>query len=309
MKRLSSLLSIWACACAAVLPAHAEQSPQSTRDPRVGVLDYVSDEVYLIRVARGAVTRIALGRDEVITEAATGFVANCLPDSEWCIKAEKGSSQIWIKPLLNATQNNLEVATNQRDYSFRLHVQSGAEHAQQVHYRISFRHPMNLGKTSDPRWYRFDTPPGSASGASLNTASAKSIPSEDEHPTPQVRNHHYLKRGTSEALIIAPTVVFDDGRFTYMRFPMGQEVPAVFAVTVDGQETRISSHAERLSEPEGSGGQKAERDYLVAHRLAPRWVLRLGTAVVELINTGYDRAGIETYSGSTDPRYRRQDLP
>ena len=38
-----------------------------------------------------------------------------------------------------------------------------------------------------------------------------------------------------------PTLVFDDGRFTYFRFPGNRPVPAVFAVLADDSETVVNT--------------------------------------------------------------------
>ncbi len=43
---------------------------------------------------------------------------------------------------------------------------------------------------------------------------------------------------------IVPTLVFDDGRFTYLRFPGNREVPAVFHVLGDGSETLVNARME-----------------------------------------------------------------
>jgi type IV secretory pathway VirB9-like protein len=50
--------------------------------------------------------------------------------------------------------------------------------------------------------------------------------------------------------------VFDDGVFTYLRLPGNREIPAVFHVAADGQETLTNT--------------RMETDLLVVDRVCPR---------------------------------------
>ena len=62
---------------------------------------------------------------------------------------------------------------------------------------------------------------------------------------------------------IVPTLVFDDGRFTYFRFPGNREVPAVFHVLGDGSETLVNApHGRRPA-----GGRPGQPPVDAARRL------------------------------------------
>jgi type IV secretion system protein VirB9 len=74
-----------------------------------------------------------------------------------------------------------------------------------------------------------------------------------------------------------PTLVFDDGRFTYLRFPGNREVPAVFHVLGDGSETLVNA--------------RMEDDLLVVDRVSRKLMLRAGSAVVGLWNDAFDLDG------------------
>ena len=79
-------------------------------DARVRFVTYKKDDVTVVNVRRGAVTRIVLADDEKIVAAATGFTADCSKvELEWCVHADVGTNQIWIKPKDSATHNNLEL--------------------------------------------------------------------------------------------------------------------------------------------------------------------------------------------------------
>jgi type IV secretion system protein VirB9 len=294
-----ALLLCWAVAQADTIPK------ASPRDPRIGIADFKDDEVYSILVAKGTVTRIILAPGETVLKSGTGFPASCTTTSEWCIEAEKGADQIWVKPLTGATANNLELQTTRGDYSIRFVVAPGAEKAKAVFYRVIFRHPIALlGATR----LALPTPQieNDQPAASSPAAQAKSSP-DAVVLTPQVRNYDYSKKHTPDAADLAPSVVFDDGRFTYLRFEKAQEVPSVFMYGPDGAEVRVATHSERLAGSPEHPEDKVERDYLVVQRISRKLTLRLGAAVIELINNKFDSKGIETLNGTTTEKLVRDD--
>ena len=64
-----------------------------------------------------------------------------------------------------------------------------------------------------------------------------------------------------------PTIVFDDGRFTYIRLPAVQDMPALFAI--DAGQMRVIDYAVR-------------GDTMVVPRVSEAFVLRLGSQSVEI---------------------------
>ena len=87
-------------------------------------------------------------------------------------------------------------------------------------------------------------------------------------------------------------MAFDDGRFTYFRFANNRDIPAPFYIGADNEETRINFHM--------------DGDFMVLHRVAPRFVLRLGEAVVGVWNDDYDPEGIATPQGTVSPNVVRE---
>jgi type IV secretion system protein VirB9 len=90
---------------------------------------------------------------------------------------------------------------------------------------------------------------------------------------------------------IVPTLVFDDGRFTYMRFPGNREVPVVFHVRGDGSETQVNA--------------RMEDELLVVDRVSRRLTLRAGSSVVGLWNEAFDQDGLSPDAGTTVPGVER----
>lgn len=282
MKPVMSVLII-ALASSALAGDLPRKSPN---DARVRYVTYKADDVVVVNVRRGVVTRITLEGDEKITASGSGFAAQCDKDElEWCIRADRDTNQIWVKPRDRATHNNLELATNKRDYSFRFKVlrdsRAGVEGADEM-YRVIFQYPVP--KTPFPiGLYNSQLAPAIDDKASIAARLSEA---------PVLRNTHYSMETLGDGARIAPSLVFDDGRFTYMQFPNNREIPAPFAIGADNQETRLNFHA--------------DGDFMVIHRLAPRYVLRLGDAVVGIWNEAYDSDGIATPRGTVAANVQRE---
>lgn len=312
-------VSIAACLMMACAPhwtiQHANAATLPTLSPtdrRIGFVDYQTYAVFAIPTALGVVTRIILGDDEKISRTPdTGFPADCAdPLNEWCVRADIGQNQITVKPRKGATQLNLELSTDKRDYSFVLHAMPGAEKSKSVLYRVVFRYPMPTPPAVHvqlPSIASASADRSSASPQSNSSIAPKSKPQELAKPA--VRNVSYSVKAQGKAASILPTIIFDDGRFTYLKFPKAIEVPAVFAVDANGQEIRVAFHAERLLADPHAPDATVESDYLVMRRVARAFRLRLGDLVAEVINDKFDAEGIETHNGTTTPTLKREAKP
>ena len=115
--------------------------------------------------------------------------------------------------------------------------------------------------------------------------SAGEVVSDRIKAAPEVVNAEYsIAEGKGSADIV-PTLIFDDGRFTYLRFPNNREVPAVFHVLDDGSETVVNT--------------RMEGDLLVVDRVSRRLMLRSGSAVIGVWNDAFDLDGIPPAQGTT----------
>ena len=311
LRRMTGSAFHWAAlgatlnACAATLPT------LSPTDRRIGFVDYVAHDVVIVPTALGVVTRIILSEDEKIARPPdSGFPSSCDdPINEWCVRADVGQNQITVKPRKGATQNNLEISTDKREYSFLLHAMPGAEKSKNVLYRVMFRYPM---PTPPVPHVSLRAMSGEDEGNSRDLElSAQSLANSkrQELAKPHVRNVAYSVKAQGDAQGILPSIIFDDGRFTYLKFPKAREVPAVFARDASGQEIRVAFHAERLLSDPHAPDAGVESDYLVIRRVARAFSLRLGSLVAEIINDKFDPEGIETHNGTTTPTLKREVKP
>ena len=277
-----------ACTCSGTV--HAE-SP----DPRLREVWYDPQAVVTILVKRGIVTHVVLDPGEAITDVGSGLGADCSkPDASWCIAAQPGGRHIFVKPKSTAsTPNNLAVVTDRRTHSFRFIVLADGDARQPV-YRLAVRAPaVRVAVPLAGRATELVAPtPIALLAPEPALASPAELIAERLAAAPELANSNYAIAEGKDSQDIVPTLVFDDGRFTYLRFPNNREVPAVFHVLGDGSETVVNA--------------RMEGDLLVVDRVSRRLMLRAGSAVVGVWNEGFDLDGLPPTGGTTVAGVRRE---
>jgi type IV secretion system protein VirB9 len=284
MKATAALL---ACAALAPLVAAAQLQPTTT-DPRLRDVQYDPHAVVTVLVKRGVVSLVVLNPDEAIAEVAAGLGGDCTKaDAVWCIAAQPGGRHIFVKAKSGASAaNNLAVVTDRRTHSFRFVVLPDGDSRQPV-YRLVVRAPP-------PPVRVVARQPASAwplAIASLPVQAPEEIVAERLKTAPVVVNSRYSLAEGGASDDIVPSLVFDDGRFTYLKFPGNREVPAVFHVLGDRSETLVNT--------------RIEGDLLVVDRVSRRLMLRAGNAVVGIWNEAFDLDGVPPTGGTTAPGVQR----
>lgn len=260
-------------------------------DPRLREVLYDPAAVVTVPVKRGVVTLVVLDPGEVITEVAAGLGGDCAKtDATWCIAAQSGGRTLFVKAKSTATAaNTLAVVTDRRTHSFRFVVLADNDPRPPV-YRLVVKAPA--------------APTIASARLVVREALAQpALPPVPPPPSPQelvavrlqakpeLMNSSYSIAVGSDSEDIVPTLIFDDGRFTYFRFPGNREVPAVFGVLGDGSETIVNS--------------RMEDDLLVVDRVSRRLMLRAGMAVVGVWNEAFDLDGAPPDDGTTVPGVQR----
>ena len=138
-----------------------------------------------------------------------------------------GGQAFAIKPVTRGAHTNITVYTNRRSYYFNV-----TEASSPTYYVVQFRYPEDNVRPTN--------------------AVAQQAP-----------NYNYAASDQTE---FTPTSVWDDGTFTYFRFPRSSPVPAVFRSTT-GSERTVNS-------------QQIEDGVLRVSGVSNQWVLRLGEDVV-----------------------------
>lgn len=275
----------------AVVGSMAQAADTSTTDSRLREVQYDPRAVVTVPVKRGVVTLVVLDADEAITEVAAGLGGDCAkPEAAWCVAAQPGGRNLFVKAKSTAgAPNNLAVVTDRRTHSFRFVVLADNDPKAPV-YRLVVKAPSVAAPPAGRLALR-DTAPLVTLPAVPPPPSTQEVIAERLQAKPQVMNSHYSIAEGQGSEDIVPTLVFDDGRFTYIRFPGNREVPAVFHVLGDGSETLVNA--------------RMEEDLLVVDRVSRRLMLRSGSAVVGVWNEAFDLDGVPPDSGTTVPGVQR----
>lgn len=138
-----------------------------------------------------------------------------------------GGRAFAVKPNARGVHTNITVYTNRRSYYFNV-----TEASSPTYYVVQFRYPEDTVRPTN--------------------AVAQQAP-----------NYNYAASDQTE---FTPTSVWDDGTFTYFRFPRSSPVPAIFRSTT-GNERTVNS-------------QQIEDGVLRVSGVSNQWVLRLGEDVV-----------------------------
>lgn len=240
--RIAAALAIAATAVLAWAPAAFAQPtaapPAATRvDPRIRVIAYDPNAVVSVDAAFGFQMMIQFGPDERIENVSIG------DGSAWQVTPNKAATLLFIKPVDIATRTNMTVVTDRRSYLFELNARTAS---------------AGRSAYGDPAYVmRFIYP--------ADKASAPVKP-----PPPERRNTAYSYTGARSTL---PAEVFDDGKFTYFRWPEQVSVPALFLAAADGSESLVN--------------YSVRDGFQVVEQTAPRFVLRNGKDVTVVINGGW----------------------
>jgi type IV secretion system protein VirB9 len=277
--RQSRAFAVWAALamalgyCGVGGPAHAVQTPRpGPADPRIKTIDYNPQQVVRIVGVFRTATQIILAPEETIEHVALG------DSSGWEVAAQ--ANTIFVKPTLARAPTNLIVTTQagreSRNYAFELSTRAGptSRNAPDTFFVVRFVYPDHHH----------------AEVTAAITAQAAALEQKiiqlklDRGVLQGPRNLAYALRGSTA---IAPSEVSDNGRFTVMRFPAAQAVPAIFAVAPDGAETLVPFDV--------------RGEFVVVHLTAAMLRLRRGQEVVCVINQAARRYGDNLGTGTAAP--------
>jgi type IV secretion system protein VirB9 len=190
------LAAIGAALAAAGTPAWASVTPSpGQKDPRVQTIDYDPDDVVLLRVALGYALSVEFSPDERIENVALGNSA------VWQAVTNHRADHLFIKPMQGATNTNLTVVTDTREYNFDLTAIPAPDAATPISLR--FVYPVSIGAAA---------------------------------PRDVVKTTFRFSGATS----IRPAAMSDDGASTFIEWRDDGQVPAIFMVNEKGTEVLIN---------------------------------------------------------------------
>lgn len=220
-------------------PAAAAQVPQpGPEDPRIRTVFYDPENVVSLRGHFGFQMMLEFAPDERIENVSIGDAL------AWQVTPNKRANLLFIKPVEAAVGTNMTVVTDRRRYAFELTARRATSPRQSdLAYVVRFLYPPE------------PSPPA---------------PIVVPPQPPERRNVDYTYTGSRTTL---PSLVFDDGRFTYFQWADGAATPALFTTAPDGTDSLVNYGV---------------RDgFVVVEQLAPRFTLRNGKEVTTVINNGW----------------------
>lgn len=160
-------------------------------------------------------------------------------------------NRIFIKPVDENASTNMTVITNKRMYFFEMRAEEAKGlNDDSLNFIIKFVYPDQF------------------SGINIAANTAAKIAEKKKGPDlsdPDKYNFKYSIAG--DAKEIEPLQVFDDGKFTYLKFKnINAELPAIFQVNSDNSEALVNF--------------RIEGEYMVVEKILSRITLRHGADVI-----------------------------
>lgn len=223
-------------------------------DNRVKTVSYNPDDVYRIKVRLGTATLIQLSEGERVESDNAGLG---IGDSEGWTIAVRGRN-IFMKPKAESPDTNITLVTNKRTYAFSL---ESVEKSALAAYIVRFNYP------EAERNRRLQEEEEERKEEMKKRLACTDVPA----PASEHINLDYVGWGDKS---LTPAFIWDDGRFTCMKYPRDDELPNIYRITGDGKEAIVNSHM--------------EDDVVVIHDTAKEFRLRLGDSVM----------GVKTHDGN-----------
>jgi type IV secretion system protein VirB9 len=273
-RRLGAALVAGAAIILASGPAGAVQTPgPGATDARVRQVDYDPQQVVRIAGAWRTATQVLFGENETILHVALG------DSTAWDVAAERNI--LFIKPKAAHGPTNLIVTTAlpggaSRNYAFELALSPSRRGGGL--FVLRFRYPSDL------------------------QAAVSAAISAQEQALRDAITALKLERGTIEGrrnlayevqgpASLQPSEVSDNGRFTLLRFPAAQAIPAIYQVLPDGTESLVPFDV--------------RGEFVVVHGTMRQLRLRRGRQVLCIFNDAPDPYGAASSTHTASPDVER----
>lgn len=242
----------------AALALLATASTSMASDPRIRYITFNNNSVVTVPAGLGVSTMIQLGSSEVIETISAGDTAS------WSIVPKKGSGILFVKPLRENAETNVNIVTNQRVYALLLKGSAAAD------LRAAFQ-------------VRFKYPDEDVNARLLAAAQEGAKDPLLKDLDPSRLNYDYVFKGDTS---LKPRVAFDDGTHMYLEFP--DEIPAIFVVEGKRQESLVNL--------------RTQGKYVVVDKIAAQFTLRAGDKWLCLYNRQANRQSFDLIEDAYGPK-------
>lgn len=246
--------------------------PLGTVDPRVRVVAYDPDQVVQVKGYVGYQIHLEFEPGEHFVNMAAG-------DNKALDVGSEGN-HLMIKPLAPKVSTNITIITTR--------------HVYHLDYSASSQHP-NMAKGTVIYSLRFIYPHEEAKRAAAQLdqlRTAERLRTAEKESDQQQKNMNYWACGDES---LRPVAAWDDGVQTYLRFGARSEFPAMYVQHDDESEGVVNFTV--LPE---------ERDVVVVHRVARRFILRRGQLISCVENRSFDGGGTSVPTKTLLPGFERR---
>jgi len=238
----------------------------SPHDARIRAAEYNPLDVVVVHGTVGIATHIRLAQGERYVDHAFGDAAG------WHFAGN--DNNFFLKPKAEHSDSNLILLTDRRVYYFELRYSANFNTATKM-FAVSFTYPETEEASLAAQAERQRVLAGFSAERPINV--------------------NYTMTGKpSTRRSLAPINAWDNGQFTFFRFSGAKDIPAIFIVNPDGSEGIVNHHIEGKAS-----------DVVVVHKVAARWVFRLGREVLSIFNESYDPTGESNTSRTASPEVIR----
>ncbi len=255
MKRFLLVLSLGCLTLASSGLTWANQTPRAlSTDSRVRVVAYDPNNVVTIEASQLVETGIQFGEDETIIGVENGDSA------AWTVTVNKLRQNIlFIKPTLDESNTSLLVMTDKNTYHFHLITAlANTPDNKQTTYYVRFTYPQEMQKELEARLQ------------AKRQLKESVINREPVDPFAWNWDYSFSARCAKD---LVPVKAFDDGKFTYFQFSRNAEIPAIFIVDQNGNESLAN--------------WSMKGPYVVVSRLARQFSFRNGRVMSCIFNDNY----------------------
>jgi type IV secretion system protein VirB9 len=195
---------IVALSIAVSAPATAQVAPMpGTGDPHLQIVNYDAGQIVQLRGAAGYQLMVELSPDEQVQSVALGDSA------AWGVSINKSGDRLFLKPLQAQVPTNMTVVTSVRIYNFDLVPLPGPQ--SDMPYTVRFLYPASQSSIVDSQF--------------VDVSAA---------------TRRLSKYRVSGDRRLRPLSISDDGQRTYINWPRGAPIPAVYALDGSGHEILIN---------------------------------------------------------------------
>lgn len=185
-------------------PAVAQIRPHpSEGDSRLQVVDYAEGQIVQLTGTPGYQLMLELSPDEQVQSVALGDSA------AWQVSLAKDGNRLFLKPTQANGNTNMTVVTSVRVYAFDLVAAGGPGFG--TPYTVQFHYPLPRAEAPDSRY--------------VDVAAASR------------RLSRYKISGDR---LLRPVSVSDDGQHTFISWPRGAPIPAVYTSDRSGNEVLVN---------------------------------------------------------------------